>query len=70
MDQNVLHALDIQSNSRADFIERHVQPADQEYCRLFAGLSDTQIYGGMSQGRSQYWRVVFRKKTTTDISVI
>ncbi|CAF4091649.1 unnamed protein product [Adineta steineri] len=68
--RNVLHALDIQINSRADFIERHVQPADQEYYRLFAGLSDTQIYEGMSQGRSQYWRVVFRKKITADISVI
>ncbi|CAF4194210.1 unnamed protein product [Adineta steineri] len=67
---NVLHALDIQSNSRADFIDRYVQPADQEYYRVFAGLPGTQIYEDMSQERSQYWRVVLRKNTITNISVI
>ncbi|CAF1117030.1 unnamed protein product [Adineta steineri] len=39
--KNVLHALDIQNRSRTDFIQRYIQPADQEYCRLLAGLSGT-----------------------------
>ncbi|CAF0842678.1 unnamed protein product [Adineta steineri] len=60
--RNVLHALDIQNNSRADFIERYIQPADQEYCRLFAGLPGTQLYNNMQQGHAEYYRVVFRKK--------
>ncbi|CAF1430632.1 unnamed protein product [Adineta steineri] len=68
--RNVLHTLDIQLNSRADFIERHVQPANQEYCRLFAALPGTQIYDNMQQGQAEYWQVVFRKKITADISVI
>ncbi|CAF4065936.1 unnamed protein product, partial [Adineta steineri] len=68
--RNVLHALDIQNNSRADFIERYIQPADQEYCRLFAGLPGTQIYDNMQQGRVEYWRVVFRKTITTNTSLI
>ncbi|CAF0817778.1 unnamed protein product [Adineta steineri] len=68
--RNVLHALDIQNNSRADFIEHYIQPADQEYCRLLAGLPDTQLYDNMQQGRAEYWRVVFRKKTVTDKPVI
>ncbi|CAF0960770.1 unnamed protein product [Adineta steineri] len=63
--KNVLHALDIQSNTRAEFIERYVQPREQEYFRLFAGLPGTQMYNGMYEGRIQYWRAVFRKKTTT-----
>ncbi|CAF4006926.1 unnamed protein product, partial [Adineta steineri] len=61
---NVLHALDIQNNSHTDFIERYIQPADQEYCRLFAGLPGTQLYDKMQQGRAEYYRVVFRKKIT------
>ncbi|CAF0931626.1 unnamed protein product [Adineta steineri] len=68
--RNVLHALDIQSNSRTDFIDRYIQPAEQEYCRLFAGLPGTELYDNMQQGRAEYWRVVFRKKTTTDRSAI
>ncbi|CAF4228155.1 unnamed protein product [Adineta steineri] len=68
--RNVLHALDIQNNSRVDFIERYIQPVDQEYCRLFAGLPGTQLYDNMQQGRAEYCRVVFRKKTTTDRSAI
>ncbi|CAF1362467.1 unnamed protein product [Adineta steineri] len=60
--RNVLHALDIQRNSHADFIERYIQPADQEYCRLFAGLPGTQLYDNMQQGCTEYWRVGFRKK--------
>ncbi|CAF1535542.1 unnamed protein product, partial [Adineta steineri] len=68
--RNVLHALGIQSNLRADFIGRYIQPADQEYCRLLAGLPDTQLYDNMQQGRAEYWRVVFRKKTVTDKPVI
>ncbi|CAF4058690.1 unnamed protein product, partial [Adineta steineri] len=68
--RNVLHALDIQSNSRADFIERYIQPTDHEYCRLFAGLPGTQLYDNMQQGRAEYWRVVFCKNITTDISRI
>ncbi|CAF3839123.1 unnamed protein product [Adineta steineri] len=60
--RNILHALDIQNSSRADFIERYIQPADQEYCRLFAGLPGTQIYDNMQLGRAEYYRVVFRKK--------
>ncbi|CAF0980449.1 unnamed protein product [Adineta steineri] len=60
--RNVLHALDMQSNSRADFIERYIQPADQEYYRLFAGLPGTQLYNNMQQGHAEYYRVVFRKK--------
>ncbi|CAF4154073.1 unnamed protein product, partial [Adineta steineri] len=67
---NVLHALDIQSNSRADFIDRYVQYADQEYCRLLAGLPGTQLYDNMQQGHAEYWRVVFRKKITTDMPII
>ncbi|CAF1312241.1 unnamed protein product [Adineta steineri] len=67
--RNVLHALDIQNKSRIDFIQRYIQPEEQEYFRLFAGLPGTQVYEDMSQGRSQYWRVVFRKKTTTNISI-
>ncbi|CAF3792432.1 unnamed protein product, partial [Adineta steineri] len=67
---NVLRALDIQSNSRADFIERYVQPVDQEYYRVFVGLPGTQLYDNMQQGRTEYWRVVFRKKTTTNMLVI
>ncbi|CAF0893972.1 unnamed protein product [Adineta steineri] len=61
---NVLHALDIQSNSRTDFIDRYSQPADQEYCRLFAGLPGTQLYDNMQQGHAEYCRVVFRKNIT------
>ncbi|CAF1528486.1 unnamed protein product [Adineta steineri] len=68
--RNVLHALDIQNKSRTDFIQRYIQTEEQEYFRRFAGLPGTQIYEDMSQGRSEYWRVIFRKKTTTDISVI
>ncbi|CAF1213842.1 unnamed protein product [Adineta steineri] len=68
--RNVLHALDIQSNSRADFIDRYIQPTDHEYCRLFAGLPGTQLYDNMQQGRAEYWRVVFCKNITTDISRI
>ncbi|CAF4229141.1 unnamed protein product, partial [Adineta steineri] len=68
--RNVLHALDIQSNSRADFIERYIQPTDHEYCRLFAGLPGTRLYDNMQQGRAEYWRVVFCKNITTDISLI
>ncbi|CAF1479835.1 unnamed protein product [Adineta steineri] len=68
--KNVLHALDIQNKSRTDFIQRYIQPEEQEYFRLFAGLPGTQIYEDMSQGRSQYWRVVFRKKTTTNMPAI
>ncbi|CAF0892065.1 unnamed protein product [Adineta steineri] len=68
--KNVLHALDIQNLSRTDFIQRYIQSEEQEYFRRFAGLPGTQIYEDMRQGRSQYWRVVFRKKTKTDISVI
>ncbi|CAF0842950.1 unnamed protein product [Adineta steineri] len=60
--RNVLHALDIQHNSRADFIERYIQPADQEYCRLLAGLPGTQLYNNMQQGHAEYYRVIFRKK--------
>ncbi|CAF0780319.1 unnamed protein product [Adineta steineri] len=60
--RNVLHALDIQNKSHADFIERYIQPADQEYCRLFAGLPGTPLYDNMQQGRAEYRRVVFRKK--------
>ena len=60
--QNVLHALDIQSNSRADFAERFVRSGDQDYFRLFAGLPGTHIYEDMRQGRSEYWRAVLRKK--------
>ncbi|CAF3973115.1 unnamed protein product [Adineta steineri] len=67
--KNVLHALDIQNKSRTDFIQRYIQPEDQEYFRLFAGLPGTQVYEHMSQGRSEYWRVVFQKKITTNISV-
>ncbi|CAF1482157.1 unnamed protein product [Adineta steineri] len=59
---NVLHALDIQSNSRADFVDRYIQSTDREYCRLLAGLPGTQLYDNMQQGRAEYWRVVFRKK--------
>ncbi|CAF4277424.1 unnamed protein product, partial [Adineta steineri] len=68
--RNVLHALDIQSNSRTDFIDRYIQPTDQEYCRLFAGLSGTQLYDNMQEGRAEYWRVVFRKKITTNTPLI
>ncbi|CAF1428698.1 unnamed protein product [Adineta steineri] len=68
--KNVLHALDIQNKSRTDFIQRYIQLEEQEYFRLFAGLPGTQVYEDMSQGRSQYWRVVFQKKTTTDMPVI
>ncbi|CAF1180004.1 unnamed protein product [Adineta steineri] len=68
--KNVLHALDIQNKSRTDFIQRYIQPEEQEYFRLFAGLPGTQVYEDMSQGRSQYWRVVFQKKTITDMPVI
>ncbi|CAF1410232.1 unnamed protein product, partial [Adineta steineri] len=60
--RNVLHALDIQSNSRTDFIDCYIQPADQEYYRLLAGLPGTQLYNNMQQGRAEYWRVVFHKK--------
>ncbi|CAF4117543.1 unnamed protein product, partial [Adineta steineri] len=67
--RNVLHALDIQSNTRAEFIERYVRPREREYFRLFAGLPGTQMYNGMYEGYIQYWRAVFRKKTTT-ISII
>ncbi|CAF1199291.1 unnamed protein product [Adineta steineri] len=67
---NVLHALDIQNKSRTDFIQRYIQPEEQEYFRLSAGLPGSQIYEDMSQGRSQYWRIVFQKKITTDISAI
>ncbi|CAF1390131.1 unnamed protein product [Adineta steineri] len=62
--RNVLHALDIQSNSCTDFIERYIQPADQEYCRLLAGLPGTQLYDNMQRGGAEYYRVVFRKKIT------
>ncbi|CAF1420288.1 unnamed protein product [Adineta steineri] len=68
--RNVLHALDMQSNSRADFIDRYIQSADQEYCRLLAGLPGTELYDNMQQGRTEYWRVVFRKKITTDTPLI
>ncbi|CAF4024647.1 unnamed protein product, partial [Adineta steineri] len=68
--KNVLHALDIQSNTRAEFIERYVRPKEQEYFRLFAGLPGTQMYNGMYEGHIQYWRAVFRKKTTTDMTTI
>ncbi|CAF1190499.1 unnamed protein product [Adineta steineri] len=68
--KNVLHALDIQNKSRTDFIQRYIQLEEQEYFRRFAGLPGTQIYEDMSQGRSQYWRVVFRKKTITDMPII
>ncbi|CAF4261273.1 unnamed protein product, partial [Adineta steineri] len=68
--RNVLHALDIQSNTRAEFIERYVRPKEQEYFRLFAGLPGTQMYNGMYEGHIQYWRAVFRKKTTTDMTTI
>ncbi|CAF4101985.1 unnamed protein product [Adineta steineri] len=68
--RNVLHALDVQNKSRTDLIQRYIQPEEQEYFCLFAGLPGTQIYEDMSQGRSQYWRVVFRKKTTTDMPAI
>ncbi|CAF0897146.1 unnamed protein product [Adineta steineri] len=68
--KNILHALDIQNKSRTDFIQRYIQPEEQEYFRLFAGLPGTQIYEDMSQGRLQYWRVVFRKKTTIDMPAI
>ncbi|CAF1006366.1 unnamed protein product [Adineta steineri] len=60
--RNVLHALDIQNNLRTDFIDRYIQPVDQEYCRLLAGLPGTQLYDNMQQGRAEYWRVVFHKK--------
>ncbi|CAF0993724.1 unnamed protein product [Adineta steineri] len=65
--RNVLHALDIQSNSRVDFIERYIQPVDQEYCRPFAGLPGTQLYNNMQQGHAEYYRVVFRKKIIKNI---
>ncbi|CAF4131639.1 unnamed protein product, partial [Adineta steineri] len=68
--RNVLHALDIQNKPRTDFIQRYIQPEEQEYFRRFAGLPGTKIYEDMSQGRSEYWRVVFRKKTTTDMPII
>ncbi|CAF1398930.1 unnamed protein product [Adineta steineri] len=68
--KNVLHALDIQNKSRTDFIQRYIQPEEQEHFRQFAGLPGTQIYEDMSEGRSQYWRVVFRKKTITDMPII
>ncbi|CAF3497574.1 unnamed protein product [Adineta steineri] len=68
--RNVLHALDIQSNSRADFIDRYMQPADQEYCRLLAGLPGTQLYDNMQQGRAEYWRAVFCKKTTKKTPIV
>ncbi|CAF0800795.1 unnamed protein product, partial [Adineta steineri] len=68
--RNVLHALDIQSNTRAEFIERYVRPREQEYFRLFAGLPGTHMYSGMYEGHIQYWRAVFRKKTTTDMTTI
>ncbi|CAF1442458.1 unnamed protein product [Adineta steineri] len=60
--RNVLHALDIQNNSRTDFIDRYIQPANQEYYRLLAGLPGTQLYNNMQQGRAEYWRIVFHKK--------
>ncbi|CAF1516808.1 unnamed protein product, partial [Adineta steineri] len=63
--RNVLHALDIQSNSRTDFVDRYIQPADREYCGLLTGLPGTQLYDNMQQGRAEYWRVVFRKNITT-----
>ncbi|CAF3995431.1 unnamed protein product, partial [Adineta steineri] len=68
--RNVLHALDIQYNSRADFIERYVQPADREYCGLLTGLPGTQLYDNMQQGRAEYWRVVFCKKIKTNTPLI
>ncbi|CAF1428630.1 unnamed protein product [Adineta steineri] len=68
--KNVVHALDIQNKSRTDFIQRYIQPEEQEYFRLFAGLPGTQVYEDLNKGRSQYWRVVFRKKPTTDIPII
>ncbi|CAF1193693.1 unnamed protein product [Adineta steineri] len=68
--KNVLHALDIQNKSRTDFIQGYIQPEEQEYFRRFAGLPGTEIYEDMSQGRLEYWRVVFRKKTTTDMPII
>ncbi|CAF1287508.1 unnamed protein product, partial [Adineta steineri] len=67
---NVLHALDIQSNSRAGFIDSYVQAADQEYCGLLAGLPGTQLYDNMQQERAEYWRVVFRKKITINTPLI
>ncbi|CAF4110085.1 unnamed protein product, partial [Adineta steineri] len=63
--KNVLQALDIQSNPRAEFIEHYVQSRDRELFRLFAGLPGTQMYNGMYEGYIQYWRAIFRKKTTT-----
>ncbi|CAF1264219.1 unnamed protein product [Adineta steineri] len=68
--RNVLHALDIQSNSRADFIDRYIQPADQEYCRLLGGLPGTELYNNMQEGRAEYWRVIFRKKTTKKTPIV
>ncbi|CAF1082413.1 unnamed protein product [Adineta steineri] len=68
--RNVLHALDIQNNSRADFIERYIQPADREYYRLLAGLPGTQLYDNMQQGRAEYWRVVFHKEITSNTPLI
>ncbi|CAF1461118.1 unnamed protein product [Adineta steineri] len=41
--RNVLHARDIQNKSRTDFIQRYIQPEEQEYFRLFAGLPGTQF---------------------------
>ncbi|CAF1139561.1 unnamed protein product [Adineta steineri] len=68
--RNVLHALDIQRNSRADFIERYIQSADQEYCSLLAGLPGTQLYDNMQQEHAEYWRVVFHKKITKKTPLI
>ncbi|CAF3886038.1 unnamed protein product [Adineta steineri] len=68
--RNVVHALDIQNNSRADFIERYIQPADREYYRLLAGLPGTQLYDNMQEGRAEYWRVIFRKTITTNTPLI
>ncbi|CAF1034858.1 unnamed protein product [Adineta steineri] len=68
--RNVLHALDIQNNSCADFIDRYIQPADQESFHLLAGLPGTQLYDNMQEGRAEYWRIVFRKKTTTNMPII
>ncbi|CAF4666490.1 unnamed protein product [Rotaria socialis] len=62
---NVLHALDIQSKSRANIIERIVRPIEQDDFHQLAGIPGTKIYEDMREGRTQYWRVVLRKKTSS-----
>jgi hypothetical protein len=59
--ENVVHALDLDSDARLANIRRDVPRFLQPTIQEFAGVIGSELYEHLRAGRMQYWRMVLQK---------